>query len=776
MIGRTIQHYKILEKLGGGGMGVVYKAEDIKLKRLVALKFLPPYLTEDNEAKKRLIIEAQAASSLDHPNICTIHEINETEDGRLYMAMALYDGETLQEKIDKSLLTIDETIETTLQICEGLEKAHTKNIIHRDLKPPNIMITSEGRVKILDFGLAKLSGNSKLTKEGTTLGTTKYISPEQIRGERADERSDIWALGVILYEMISGDTPFNGEYEQAVIYSIINEEPKQFSGLIVRVPIKLEKIVNKCLSKSPSERYQHVNELITDLEELTQKTGTSQSIKYPAKTPSNKKLRYYILGGFIVLLLVIAGVFYFNGEERKTINSIAILPLANLSNEEDQNYFVQGMHEALITELSQITALRVISRQSVLRYRETEKSVPEIARELDIDAILQGSVLKIGEKIRISAQLVSIEPERNLWAKTYDSNLQNILALYSNVASSIAEEIQVKITPEQEARLVNRPQVKPEAYNAYLLGRNQYERFTKDGFESSVKYFRESIEMDSTFALAYALLGESYAWAGFYNWVSVNEARLQAEAAAKKGLALDKNLGEAYLAMATIQYLLNWNFDEAEKEFKHAIGLTSNPIVFHQYGIFLSVVGRHEEAIKMLEKALELDPLSALIHCDLTWRLWEAGYDDRAISQAQITIELDSTLAETYWTLSWIYANKKLYDKALKNIKIDERMYGGQRFGPHGYVYAVSGNKLKAEKYLKELEDLQKTGTSVYTAISMIYLGLGQIDLAFKNFQEAVDRRESLSVWFQATPLWKPYHSDPRFIEILEKVGRTHEW
>lgn len=417
--------------------------------------------------------------------------------------------------------------------------------------------------------------------------------------------------------------------------------------------------------------------------------------------------------------------------------------------------------------------MRVISRQSVLRYRDTEKSVPEIARELKVDAIIQGSVLKIGEKIRISAQLVSVEPERNLWAKAYDSDLQNILALYSNVARSIVEEIQVTITPEQESRFVNRPQVKPEAYNAYLLGRHQYEKFTRVGFESSIQYFRESIKMDSTFALAYALLAESYAWAGFYSWVSVDEARLQAEAAAKKGLALDKNLGEAHLALATIQYLFNWNFDEAEKEFKHAIGSTSNPIALHQYGIFLSVVGRHEEAIKVLEKALELDPLSALIHCDLTWRLWEAGYDDRALSQSQITIELDSTLAEVYWILAWIYANKKMYDKALENIKIDERMYRGPRLGPHGYVYAVSGNKLKAEKYLKELKAQLKTGTSAYTEISIIYLGLGQIDLAFKNFQKAVDQREPLSVWFQATPLWKPYHSDPRFIAILEKVGRT---
>ncbi|MDH3216959.1 MAG: protein kinase, partial [Candidatus Krumholzibacteria bacterium] len=671
MIGQTISHYKILEELGGGGMGVVYKAEDTKLKRTVALKFLPPELTRDKDAKTRFIHEARGASALQHNNICAIHEIEETPDGRLFICMDCYEGETLKQKITRGPLQVEEAIDIASQVTAGLSEAHAAGVVHRDIKPANVMVTDKGVVKILDFGLAKLAGQTKVTKTGMTVGTVAYMSPEQARGDETDSRSDIWSLGVMLYEMLAGRLPFRGEVEPAMLYSILNEDPEPVTRTRGDVPIAVEDIIEKALAKERAKRYETMDELLSELE--TQRDHLTLGIKERRFRALRrlKRRKRLVAGTVAVVVLVAAAVLTQMFHTRSMrIDSIAVLPLENLMGDPEQEYFVDGMTEALITELYKIGALRVISKTSVMRYKDTDKPLPQIARELNVDAVVEGSVFRAGERVRITAQLIGAEPERHLWADNYDRDLSDILALFSDVAQAIAGEIRVTLTPQEQARLASVRPVNPEAQELYLRGKYHIYKSTKAGAKEAIDYFQQAIEIDPDYAEAYAMLAGGHLLLWYFGDLSPEQARSRVAPPLQKALQIDDLLPEAHYIMATIKHYLDWDWAGAETEFKRAIELNANLAENRsEYAWYLVATGRFEEAIAQAKRAVQLDPFSYWTNLTLASTYYYAREYDLAIAHWQQMIELELNVPTAYWWLARTYVQMGAYEDGVKTLQ-----------------------------------------------------------------------------------------------------------
>ncbi len=568
MIGKTISHYKILEQLGAGGMGIVYKAEDTKLKRTVALKFLPPELTRDTDAKTRFVREAQAASILQHTNICTIHEIDETADGQMYICMDFYNGETLKKKIEQGPLKIDQAIDFTIQIAQGLAVAHEAAEIHRDIKPANIMITERGEVKIVDFGLARLTGQARLTVDGKTLGTIAYMSPQQARGEEVDQRTDIWSLGVVLYEMLTGKLPFKGEYEQAVIYSIINEIPVPVTAMRTDVPLELERIVQKCLSKDPFERYQHMDELLVDLRSCLKSTAQTGVQIQPSVSPIRKRRRLFWYGAFAGLIGLILMVYFLVPHEEKPTSQlmmIAVLPFENLGPAEDE-YFADGLTEEIISRLSSISKLGVISRTSSIQYKKTSKTLPVVAKELGVDYILEGTIrwMKTGgiERIRITPQLIKVSGDVHLWADNMDRTLDDIFRIQTEIATQVVHALGVVLREDEQGTITAIPTKNIEAYQAFLRGISSGPGYEKNNTRMAIEMFERAVTLDTTFALAYCKLSAAhllYYWEGSDR---TQERLAAAKQALDKAFALQPDLPEAYGVLSMYYY---WGYRDYER-------------------------------------------------------------------------------------------------------------------------------------------------------------------------------------------------------------------
>jgi len=467
MIGKTVSHYTILERLGGGGMGVVYKAEDTRLKRVVALKFLPPALTADPEAKERFIHEAQAASALQHSNICVVHDVDEAEDGQMFISMEYLEGETLKKKIERGPLEIDEALNYALQMAQGLIDAHVHGIIHRDIKPANVMVTPHNMPKIVDFGLAKLSGRTMLTKTGSTVGTAAYMSPEQARGEPTDHRTDIWSLGVVLYEMLTGRNPFSGDYEQAVTYRILNEEPEFVTKIRPEVPTQLDHIIERALAKDPAHRYQTVHDFSADLEAVSaeRREGRQRKPIFVRLGRRQRKILVRVLPVSIALMAVI-GYFLIRTVPGPGPVSIVLLPLENITEDKGQEWFTDGMTDALITNLARISGLRVTQRSSAMKYRGGNKSASEIGSELGVSYVLEGSVLRFADRVKITIRLIDALTNKYLWAEEYSRDFKELLALQGEVARAVASQVQVKLTREEQSLLTQEKTVDPKAYEA----------------------------------------------------------------------------------------------------------------------------------------------------------------------------------------------------------------------------------------------------------------------------------------------------------------------
>ena len=619
MIGKNVSHYRITEQIGSGGMGVVYKAEDTKLKRTVALKFLPPSFSLDDEAKHRFIHEAQSTSSLQHNNICTIHDIDETDEGQLFICMDCYEGETLKEKIKDQRLKINESVDIVIQIAQGLQKAHEKGIIHRDIKPANIMITNDGVVKILDFGLAKLSGRTLLTKEGTTLGTVSYMSPEQTRGEKVDQRTDIWSLGAVLYEMITGQLPFNGEYDQAVMYSIVNEEPEPPTAVRTGVPMELERIINKVLSKIPEERYQHIDELITDLKKLKKELESEKTVypksgapatKEPVKKPLWRQPVPVLITVITIALLIFGLKWIFEQRAEKLLEkSIAVLPFTSITKAEEDEIFSAGIHDDILTQLAKIRDLKVIARTSVIQYKNTKKRISEIGNELGVSSVLEGSVRRAGNQIRIVAQLIDADTENHLWAETYDRDYSDIFAIQSDVAQKIAVSLKAALTPQEKHSIERKPTENMEAYDYYLKGNYYWEiSDTKEGNEKAIKMYNKAVELDQSFALAYARL--SIVHSTLYGWEGVqNEShRKMAYNNLRIAFSLDEEHIETHLAQGEYFVAVS-DFDQAIREFDFVTKKQpTNSDAFLNIGLIYYRQKNLDQAIEYLKKSYHLNP------------------------------------------------------------------------------------------------------------------------------------------------------------------------
>jgi serine/threonine protein kinase len=735
MIGKTISHYKIIEKIGEGGMGEVYLAEDTKLERNVAIKFLPEHLTKDKDNVDRFEREAKAAAALNHPNIVTIHEIAK-EDDKTFIVMEYVDGESLRVKINEKNLAFEEILNITNQICEGLSEAYKADIVHRDIKPENILIDSRGRVKILDFGLAKLKGVSKLTKEISTIGTIHYMSPEQIQGREVDQRSDIWSLGVLLYEMLTGEVPFKGDYESAIIYTVLNEPIQELSLLQDDVPDYLKNVVYTALEKQPEKRYQTIEEVLRAL-----KSGLMNT--YPTKMD----------------------------------NSIAVLPFTNMSADPEQEYFCDGIAEEIINSLSQLEELHVVARTSSFAFKTKQIDIRDIGRKLNVNYILEGSVRKAGNRVRITVQLIKVSDGYHLWSERYDRELDDLFAIQDETSLQIVKNLKIKLGSKQKALLQKRYTEDLESYNLYLKGRFHWSMYTEEGFKKGIEYYELAIARDPDYALAYAGIAICNTFLGYYLYLNPKIEFEKAEEAAQKALKLDENLAEAHLALAWVKASRDWNWTGAESEFMCAIELNPGYSFGHgYYAALLSVLGRYQEAVVEAQKALALDPLSPLSGAANGLRYYYARQYDKAIKILQETLEMAPHFAPGYWMLALPLAAAGKIDEAVKAVEKPLQLLSVLdpiALSICGIIYALSPDKKnEARQVIEQLLELSKKRQISSFFMGMIFIGLDEKDQVFKWFDKAYQEREPLLMWARPDPIAQDgLQTDPRYKELLVKMG-----
>jgi eukaryotic-like serine/threonine-protein kinase len=787
---QTVSHYRIVEKVGEGGMGVVYRAHDDRLNRDVALKFLPAELLNDENARALLIREARTASALNHPNICTIYDVGD-QDGQNYIVMEFVKGRSLTEQIPENGLPADTVIRHGEQIADAMAHAHEHGVIHRDLKSPNVIITSAGRVKVLDFGLAKhitpdeisvkTQSLSTLTSEGAIVGTMHYMAPELFRGESADARSDIWALGVILYEMVNGKRPFRGKTSYELSSVILHEDPPRLAD---NVPLGLRAVTEHCLAKDPQQRYQHASEVRAALEALRTNSamipaGAIQRIPAPHRPRVGRAL--LIWSAVLAVLLVAALTWKFAGIKWRpspavnaaSIHSLAVLPLENLTGDPKQDYFADGMGDSLITELSQIKKLRVISRTSVMQYKDKHESPAQIAQELGVDALVEGSVLRSGDRVRISAELVQPQTGQNLWAKSYERPVTDILALQSDVARDIVTQIQIQLTQPEQERLAKTRTVVTAAYDAYLQGNYYASKRTGEAVRQAVAEYRQAIQLDPTYAPSYAGLAAALTLEADYTDVPTSQVLPEAEAAAVKALQLDDGLASAHAVLGFIRlYRLEW--PSVLDEFERAIQLNPGDANSHHwYALALAAAGRSEKAISEMKLAQELDPRSLIINANLSWVLYLARKDDEAIVQAQKTIAMDTSFAVAHGYLGQAFLANHENPKALQELQQALALSGNETSfkAELANAYAVAGRKPEALTILRDLLQMSSRQYVSPYSIALVYAGLGDRDEAFRWLDKAYEERSVRLINIAVHPRFAGLRDDPRFAALVRRTG-----
>jgi TolB-like protein/Flp pilus assembly protein TadD len=794
-IGQTLGHYCIEGPLGRGGMGEVYKARDSQLERSVALKVLPASLAGDEERLQRFSREAKALAALNHPHIVTVFSVDALAPVP-YLTMELVDGQPLSKSIPRGGLSLERFFRLAVPLADALAAAHEQGIIHRDLKPGNVMVDGDGRPKILDFGLAKnvpsaTGGEDKTaaatatldTGIGVVLGTIGYMSPEQVRGEAVDARSDVFALGLVLYEMATGLRAFEASTSSDLLSAILRDTPTPAELARPELPRHLGRVIRRCLEKDPDRRYQSAKDVRNELEDLAKELQTqsileSQTVERADQKGGTRAHTRLVMSAVVALMVALAiayllvkrGIDGPPAEPGTQIRSLAVLPFDNLMNDPEQDFFVEGMHEALITDLSKIGALRVISRTSAMRYAETDKTLPEIARELDVDALIEGSVLRADGQVRITAQLIDGETDEHLWAENYDRDLENILALLSDVAQAIAKEIEVTLTPKQRARLTPTRRVDPAAYESFLRGVYAFNRFRSSGYREAVTHFSKAIEIQPDFAEAYARLAGAHLLLGGFGIEDAAEQEVLARKNAEMALELEPETAAAHAVLGWLRLYFHWDWPGAARYFEKALEL--NPYgayALHGYGDYLTVMGRAEKGLEFLKRAAEADPLSPIVNAPIVGHELYARHYDEAINTSRQLLEgnpdypaVRSILAESLWhqgKLEEALAEYRMIwqddAEALEALKRGAEEGPGRAMGEIAEVLATRS----------------LAGRWGPLSVAKHFSLAGEVDQAFLWLERSYDMRVPQLMLIKEQPSWDSIRDDPRFDDLVRRIG-----